>query len=343
MGDPDTNRRTAVWASPARWELARAVCEAAGLSPVAAGSPERGRSAEFAGLLGAPSTFDDARAELASTDADLFMLIDAAGFADHEEPGDAEALRRASERGVKLLSLAPIPASAIELTSGGWSKRHHGSCALDLVRLGLLPTRSAAWRAATDLREASGAPKLLAVSVGTGEAGFGPGLLAALDLCHGLLGEPETVTAATVGNSAPTRASRRSMRASHAGLSALLRYPSGAAATITVDDQSPAWAWRASATADARHLVIADDHVEMHAPEAPDPDRVEFARDPGAANQAADSVRRLLDPAAPDEGPLPLESLLCTADAALLSATTGEAASPATIRRMVNPGAAPLW
>ena len=56
----------------------------------------------------------------------------------------------------------------------------------------------------------------------------------------------------------------------------------------------------------------------------------------GVSGPVAESLARLLDPGIPDPGPADHATLLAMGQAALLSARTGQAESPATIKHMVG-------
>lgn len=340
----DGSRRTVAWLDPAQVALVRAVADAAELELVGAGSSARGQSGHVAAELDTRAC-DDLRATLASVECDLIWIASPGRFGAAGAPDDATAVAAARERGVRLATLEPIPASALDLDAGGWTGE---SRPLDAARPCPLWRDSSALRAATEHLPQFGAIGTLAIESwsGPGEGSLGAHLYTALELVLLLLGEPETIEAAYV-SSATGRAVHalpgESLRDLAGDLSATMRFADGRAACLAASDRAGRWNRAATLVGPGGRLRIADDTFEWIGPsgEALDqsPKRRRGglpAKTPPAVAAMAMGLFRVLEPPA-DEPPAPEPAaILAVAQAALLSCRTGQGESPSTIRRMVG-------
>lgn len=344
----DPARRVAVWLAPDQAPLVRQVAVTAELNLIAAGSPARGQSMAVAtGLEAKP--FDDLRAMLATVDADLVWIASPDTFGTGTNPDDAAALQAAHARGVKIATLEPIPATALDLVSGGWLATGSGMRAVEILRLCPLTRLSAPFREAADVIQTFGHLRTMTVEAWSrpSEGSLGARLYGALELVLGLMGEPETIDAAYV---APDHGRGvhalpgESFRDLHGDLTATLRFADGRTAGLVASDQGGRWNRTATLLGPGGRLRIFDDGFEWIGPDGAKQDESRpvsraRGREPAVPNSVAaiaDSLGRMLDIGVPDPGPADHEAILAIGQAALLSARTGQPESPATIRRMAG-------
>ncbi len=330
--------RTAVWLNEDQVPLAMEVAGRAGLELVIAGSPDRGRSAAVAESLRAEA-HDDVRTLLLEADVELVWFLSAKGLDD-----DTAALIAAGERGVRLASLEPIPASAIAIAHPRWQKAIGGASACDLVRLCPFDRFSRAARDGADLLDLFGSASVLSIDATCApcEGTLGSRLLSAIDQVHALLGEPEAVNAVYThpASDNPIVASPGDdLLNLHGSISAAVRLADGRGATILVSDQSHDWYRDITLIGPKGRLSISDSGVRWSGDKEPHtPSQPLGSRPTDAAEAISWSLRRLLDPGLPAERPSDIASLLATAQTALLSARTGQAETVATVRRMAGVG-----
>ncbi len=340
---PVPTPRTIAWLDPAHLPLVRELARLADLSVIGAGSPTRGQSSIVAGELETTS-FDDLRATLASAEADLFLIAAPGELSSGRE--DAGAILAARARGARIATLEPIPASAMDLLSGGWLEQTAEGRAADSVRFCPLWRRSATFLDATEVLESLGPVRTLSIQAwsGRGEGSLGARLFAALGLVHTLMGEPETIDAAYI---APTAGPGlhalpgESLRRLSGDLTANIRFADRRAASLTVSDHAGRWNQSAELLGPGGRLRFSDDTFEWIAADGAIADesrkrRRSAATASTAAHAIADQVLRLLDSADPDPRPLDHAAVLSMSQAALLSARTGQPESPATIRRVAG-------
>lgn len=339
--------RVAVWLSPEQIPLIERIAAEAGLAVVAAGSPVRGQSAAVATSLGA-SAIDDLRTMLVGADAALILIASAGTFGSGSRRDDVDAIAAADGRGVQVATLEPVPPTALDLASAGWNHPGPGGPAVEMLRFCPRIRLSTTFREATEVLESFGHFRLLSLEAWCrpSEISLGAQLYSAMDLVLSLMGEPETVDATYVS---PTQGTGVHMLAGeslselHGALSANLRFADGRAASLVVSDQGGRWNRCATALGPSGRLRIFDDGFEWLSPEGAKVDQSRSAsgvRGGPPADHAvaaiADSLSRLLDPGFPDPGPTDHAAVLGIAQAALLSARTGQSESPATIRRMAS-------
>ncbi|GIK18867.1 MAG: hypothetical protein DYG93_01730 [Leptolyngbya sp. PLA2] len=339
MGEP---ARVVAWLEEHQASLVGRVVEAAGLRLVGAGSPGRGRAGAAAAALGV-GALDDLRAALAEADCDLVLLASPGEFG--ASSADLAPLVAARSRGVRIASLEPIPATAIELAGGGWTGGNPRP--IDAVRFCPLARSSRSFRDAAEVLQMFGPVRTLAVETccTPAEGSLGARLFAAMELVHWLMGEPETIDAAFAGPAQGPGVHAlpgETLRDLHGDLTANLRYADGRAACVLASDQSGRWSRTATLLGPNGRLRVFEDGFEWvsRAGEKVDQARRTKKRGseptPHAVEAIAESLSRLIDPSAGDDAPLDHESLLCMSQAALLSARTANGESPATIRRMVS-------
>ncbi len=343
-----SGRRAIVWAAEDRAPFLRAAARAADLSVVAAGSPAKGRSGAVAEVLDCPP-MDDLRSGLTEGECDLVILGSPGGFGAASEPGDAAAVLMARQRGVRVVTLEPLPAGALEL-AGGWSSVGSGGVrAVDAARLVPLMRAGRSFRDAAEVLEMFGEARTLLVEVccRPDEGSLGACLFGAVEVLVGHMGEAESVDAAY----APPRRGLlvplpgESLRDAHGDITASFRFANGRAAALVASDQSGRWSRNVMMLGEGGRLRIYDDGFEWvsAAGERVDASRQtkrrgETPETPRSVEALADALARLLDPAVPEDPPVDHAGVLAVCQAVLLSTRTGSAESPATIRRMMEVG-----
>jgi predicted dehydrogenase len=339
-------RRIAVWLEPAQCGLVRDVAAAAGVGIAIAGSPARGHSHGVASELGSEPS-DDLRAILASADVDLVWIASPGPFGVGGGSGDAEAVLAAHARGVKVAASEPVPASALDLFSGLWLDAGIAMRPADIVRFIPAPRGSLAMRHADDVLANFGEIRSIAVETWSSraEGSLGARIFEGLALIASLLGEPEKIDAAYA---APTHGTGvhglpgESLRDLSGDICACMRFADGRAASLVASDQGGRWNRTITILGPAGRLRIFDDGLEWIGPTGQRTDEMRPPHLRGdapvshAVSAIAESLTRMLDPAAPDPAPLDHATILSMAQAILLSARTGEAESPGTIKRMVG-------
>jgi predicted dehydrogenase len=341
---PEPAPRTIAWLRAEQAPLVAAVAEAAGLEIVGAGAPGKAQSGAAASAL-KTKALDDLRAVLASGEADLVWIASPGDFG--QAGTDSRAVAAAQSRKVKVATLEPIPVSALDLASGGWTAQTGtGGRLIDAVHFCPLNRLSAPFREATEVLQSFGHVRAVMVEAWCApeEGSLGARLFSALDLVHWLLGEPEAIDAAYVSPSHGNGFSPQpaeTLRDLHGEITANLRFADGRIAGLIASDHAGRWNRTATLVGPAGRLRVFDDGFEWI---GPDGDKVDQSRQrsrgeapgPHAVVAIADQLKRLLDPSIPDAGPTDYASILAIGQAALLSARTGQGESPGTIRRMAG-------
>ena len=334
----DTGTRAVCWLRPDQAALARAVQDQTRLAFAAAGAPDAAQRSAVAGELDA-EPLDDLRATVASTEAGVIVLLDPGRFGASEE--DRTALLEARARGVVVVSLEPIPAAALDL-AGGWTASHNGVRAVDCVRPVPLVRQSASLRASAEVREQFGQPRVFSIEClcTPAEGSLGARLFDAMDLVNMLVGEPELVDASYAGPEAVgglhalPGATLRDLRGE---LTAHLRFADGRSGTVLASSRSAGWERRITLLGEGGRLRLTEPVFVWHNPEGEQVDTYAadraHAADP-AASAIAHAVTNALDASA--QAPVDYAAALAVAQAALLSARTGQSESPATIRRLIG-------
>jgi hypothetical protein len=342
-----TGPETIVWAEGDRAQFLKRVAAASGLRVVGAGCGVKGRSSAAASCFGCEPV-DDLRSVLTESPCEAVLIGSAGDFGAASSPSDAGAVLAALQRGVRVLTLDPLPASAMEL-SGAWSTPGAGgvtpACGVRFVPLARVakPLRDAA-----EVLEMFGPARTVFVEAccRPEEGALGSRLFGAVELVLWLMGEPESVDAAY----APPRRGPliplpgETLRDTHGDVTLNFRFADGRAAALLASDQSGRWSRSATLLGPEGRLRVFDDGFEWVNAKG---DRVDASRQTKrrgetpadrAVQVVSDAVSRILDPAVPEAAPVDHAGVLAVCQAALLSVRTGSGESPATIRRMMQVG-----
>ncbi|TVQ59821.1 MAG: hypothetical protein EA379_09830 [Phycisphaerales bacterium] len=339
---------TLVLLEPEQVSLVRAIGSLGHLEFVGVGAPASsgaGAARDAAAALESEPA-DDFRRALASTEARLVLF--AASGASDEEPtlDDPELLGECRERGMKIASIEPCPASGMDLRR---FEKQGAAIGADREAVRFVPAmrRSRGFRAAQEVLESMGATRSLSVSMrgGAAHGTLGARLFDAMDLVHTLMGEPETVDAAIIGpmsEGGVRLEAGESLREARGDMTANLRFASARCASIALSDCAGRWFRGATLVAQRGCLRVDDKSFELIEPSGETADRSRSrlstgsADDPPAAAAIADQITQLLDPRAAPMPPSDLATVLAMCEAALLSARTGQPESPATLLRMAQ-------
>lgn len=356
-----------LWLRSDQEGLIRSVVEQAGLSPQRVGSPEAGRSAQLAAACSA-EPIDDLRAALATASKCVAILADP-GVLGTGGPGawerDRELLEDARERGVIVCTLEPLPASVLEFNASGSSGTPVDS--MPAVVLGTLPESPSpdAARAGADLAvpvpltrftqplqeiaesmDALGAIRSMSVTCCSSpvEGSLGARLLDALDVVSMLMGEPELIDASfcsagnVVGGRALHALPSESLRGLHGDLTANLRFAGGRSACVHASDQAGRYDVLITLLGTSARVHVdglAAEWISLAGHDLEHPKRRGTTATSVAALMAQ-QIKRCIDSGTSHAGAVDLLRVLAIAQAALLSARTGEAERPETMRRMAG-------
>lgn len=325
------------WLRPEQAELVRQAVERAGMHLQAVGTPARGHAPALASKLDCES-LDDLRAALAESRGGLFLLADPDHFGSSPAPDDARTILAARERGVRVVTLEPLPSTALFLNPGGWLEGPPSRSPAELIPL---PRALRTIRSAVEPVQAFMPPSALAVQslCRPHEGSLAARLFAAMDLVRWLLGEPETIDAA-FASSGPVAIPGESLRGLTGSLTANLRFAGGRAASILAGDHAGRWNFAATLLGPRGRLALYDDGLEWIGPlgESLDQQRGN-TRGRGKPRPVDPAVAALADALASTatlDPPFDAPAVFCMVQAALLSARTGQPESPATIRHMAG-------
>lgn len=327
----------AIWATPEQAPLLRALADELGATIVAAASPVRAHGTTLADALGA--TFAGDLLDLLNTDARAVLLATAC-----EGYGEAlpQAVARAAAEGRRIATLSPLPMPPSDAAES-WHAPMQGRVPTDAVRFGPLLRHSPAAQEAAETLVAFGEVRS-AMFAGfrdptmAGQGATGALLVDALDLLVGMLGEAERVEASLNG---PTKPSANLSLGSLTGdLTAHARFDNGSSAAIMLSDRAGGWQRRATLLGEAGRLELGDDGHRWIDPAGKIIDSTERRarskttdHDRAALDALVGFMSPLLDGRA--TAPLDTQHLGPMAAAVLLSARTGQAESPSTLRAMV--------
>lgn len=338
------DRRAIVWLDPSQSDLVRDVCAGARVEIAGAGSPARGQSGAVAAALACP-VVDDLRAALADHKAELCLLFTAADFGSDPAGNDARSLAAARAHGLRVASIEPVPPAALDLNGAGWSQLQQPLTPADLVRFIPQPRLARPFLDAAEPLAAFGPPRVLAVeSLGRPSEGtLGARLFAAMDVVLACLGEPETIDA-SYADPASVKGLHtlppETLREIRGTMTANLRYTSGRSACILASDQAGRWNRTTTFIGASGRLRVFDDGFEWI---GPDGRKLDVQRDAAvsrgsstnhAINAISEAITQIAD--GESERSIDLGGVLALSQTALLSARTGQAESPATIRRMIS-------
>lgn len=341
----DHTKQVVVWTDERRMAFLSEVFAVAGVEVIGAGSPEKGKSSAVAQYFDCKPV-DDLRQVLTEGPASCVVIGSADAFASSSDPGDVQAVLACHRRGGMVLSLEPVPASALEY-SACWSGMSGSVVPADLVQF--VPRMGAmrSFRDAADSREMFGPVRTLLIECCTRpeEGSLGAAMYRAVDMMHSVLGEPMGVDAAYSLSTSGLLVALpgESLRELHGDLTAHVRFDSGCAAVLLVSDQSGRWSNTITMLGPGGRFRIYDDGFEWVGMDAQRVDAFRQTQNRGEEPQPSRSVAavgeaigRLLDPTIPRIGPVDHAAVLAVCQAMLLSARTGSAERPATIRRMME-------
>ncbi|MEM9064200.1 MAG: hypothetical protein AAGB51_01785 [Planctomycetota bacterium] len=329
---------TGVWLRPDQADFVRALADLAGLKISVAGSPDHRTGTAAADALGADFA-GDIRALLRGSPPKLMLLADPGDLG--EIRGDAEAVLNAAADGCRIVSLAPVPASAIELQNNGWTKAKAGREPYRGITQLYRPTTTKLWRTTRDMLEHFGPVRSAAIGVALPAAAgsLGSLMIGALELAIEIVGECETVYAAHAPSvsggglhAVPGDTLRNLTGDAHATLRG-----SGTLCTLRLTSGAPRPTLVARFDGPEGAIVAFDDAIGWWGPDGAERDR---STDLGtesldAAEGISAAIRRTLKPGG-ISSPIDTIHLLTVAQAALLSMTTGQAERPDMVGRIVR-------
>lgn len=335
--DSTLAKSLAIWATPEQAPLLRALADELGATIVAAASPVRAHGTTLADALGA--TFAGDLLDLLNTDARAVLLATAC-----EGYGEAlpQAVARAAAEGRRIATLSPLPMPPSDAAEV-WHAPMQGRVPTDAVRFGPLLRHSPAAQEAAETLVAFGEVRS-AMFAGfrdptmAGQGATGALLVDALDLLVSMLGEAERVEASLNGPSKPS--ANLSLGSLTGDLTAHARFDNGSSAAIMLSDRAGGWQRRATLLGEAGRLELGDDGHRWIDPAGKTIDCTERRarskttdHDRAALDALVGFMSPLLDGRA--TAPLDTQHLGPMAAAVLLSARTGQAESPSTLRAMV--------
>ncbi len=334
--------RAIVWMDPAQLPLVREVAARVPLSIAGVGSSLAGHAVGLAKELGG-QPLDDLRGALARLEADVVFLASAGDFGARE--AERTALVELADGGARVLTLEPMPASAFELLGHGWFDADAiglGAHPCDRVRL--VPS-IAECTGVRGLVNAFGTPRTMHVETSSGRAmgTLGARVYGAIELVTSVMGEPETVDCAyagpvaSVGVHAMAGDTLRDLRGE---MTLNLRFADGRAAGIVASDRVHVWRHAITLLGDQGRLRADERGMEWIGTDGRVVEASEHDTEPGGAiaRAGADVARGIGADFRSGGVPTPRDHamVLCVASAALLSARTAHAESPATLRRMAG-------
>ncbi len=335
----DDQRRLLAWLAPGQEQVLDVAARLAGLRITHLGLAGGGSDRTIAERFGAEPV-DDLRHALSAIDADAALVM---STADREEAAifeEAAVIRAARESGLKILSMEPIPQTLI----GALGEK--GAAGVFGPRF----RRSDGFRAAAEALATFGEVTTIGFSArnGPGQGRLATRLLDAMDTILAALDLPETIDASVRGPRAASGlrlAAGVALRALAGDLTANLRFPDGRSASLILTDRGGRWFRGLTILGEQGCLRVDEDSFEWldGAGALVDSFRREHdgASDEnpaiaGAARAIGDALAELLDPRAGPAPPLDARRALAMAEAALLSARTGQPESPATMLKMAG-------
>ena len=353
---PGAAHSALVWLRAEQASLVRPIAARAGFTIAGAGGPEADRGKAASAALGVPHV-DDLRAALANTDARLILLADPGAFADGSSSPDATLLRTLSIRGVRIVSLEPVPAALVSAPPRVAASAGGGEDALAAAASGewARPVPLARWhrpfQEARELLESFGAVRSAGITClgHPSDGSLGARLFDALDLLGAFLGNAETLDASYVG----TQSGRalhalpgESLRGLRGDLTANLRFADGRAACIFASDRAGQWERSLTLVGAGGRLRVTDAGLEWIDGDGKRLDRSrgslsgdaggEFGSGAASVALIAEQIRTALESGAGSPGAPGFARTIASAQAALLSARTREGERPGTLLRMAG-------
>jgi len=326
-------RSALAWISPDQAELVGDVARHAGLRIDLVGCSGENCAASTPGVAGSldAAPADDLRGAIASAPVEVIFI----GALTPEESEHTllarESLRALEQRNVRVFSLAPPPGRIGDL--GHWFDA--GPARIDMIPM---VRRSPGFRAAVAAMEEFGPVRTVAISARSGVAlgSLGARLVDAMDAALSLLGIPDSIDAA-ISHPSPATGVPETLLELRGDCGALLRHPDGKSASVSLTDQGGRWFRGVTILGEGGCLRVEDDGFEWIGHDGALIDRSE--RGPEAFDPAriiGSAIRRGLEGATEAEDPATLQRVLAMAEAAGLSARTGEPESPAKLLRLAG-------
>lgn len=304
-----------VWADPEQAEFVRQVAERAGLTIVAAGSPEPSEGTRTAQALEVD----------AETDLRQALLRDGLGVVWFATalPLSADERRLVRERDVLVFSTEPRPSSLADASQPG---ENETSFFVPLMR------RSPGFLAARDVFESFGEVRCINIAFrgGRGHGTLFARLFDAMDTVEAICGQAVQVDATLSG---PTSSAPELLSALRGHLTANLRFSENRGACVAVSDSAGRWFRGVTILGEGGCLRIDDGSFEWIAPDGSRTDHHESKVGPDPVSIFAEQMRRRIDrlDASPPVVEMPIVLALC--EATRLSARTGQ---PETPRKMLE-------
>lgn len=332
----DPPPRALVWCDPGQGDLLALTLRRARVETALVASPRGGAAREIASGLGAEPA-DDLRQAVLAEGIGLIVLAsvaspDAAELLPAEAPGELAPV---------VVSFSPWPDSLIAL------RGDRGTRAWP-VRFAPVMRRSPGWKATSEVLDAFAPASILGLSFRAAQrhATLAARLCDAMDIALLTLGEPETIDASVRGPRSRAGlhlAPGDSLPDLRGALSAHLRYADGRSAAVTIADNAGHWFRGVTLLGENGCLRIDDAGFEWIDPEGRVVDSARRAETDAAAKGddalaaiLAAEIRGAIE--SPHEAPAlgDVKTTLAMAEAATLSARTGQPESPATIMRMTG-------
>jgi len=330
---PQDHRRLLAHIAPAQADLLAHIAARAGLRvthlSLAAGDSDRSLLDRFEA-----EPVSDLRHALTAADVDAALIM---STADREEAAALEepaVARAARERNLKILSLEPTPQALVAAMT------ESPTAALFGPRF----RRTPGFRAASEALHNFGEVATLGFSArsAAGQSRLPARLLDAMDCALALLDLPESIDASVRGPRAASGlrlAAGSALRALAGDLTANLRFPDGRSASLILTDRGGRWFRGATLLGEQGCIRVDENAFEWMDASGALIDSFQSEPDvdtPPAARVIGDALADLLDPRAEPAAPLDTRRALAMAEAALLSARTGQPESPATMLKMAG-------
>jgi len=330
---PDSPRPTLAWLAPDQAELAEGIARHAGLSIDLVGcsdAEKSGAAADLAKALGAEPT-DDLRSALASSGIEIVLIGSITPDESEHTLLAPDVLRGLNQNGVRVFSMAPPPG---RIGDPGQSFTS-GPGPIEMVPM---LRRSPGFREALTALESFGDIRTVAISARCGSARgtLGARLVDAMDAALALLGEPDSIDA-SIGAPTTSTPQPETLLELRGDCSALLRYGEGRSTSISLTDQAGRWFRGVTVLGEKGCLRIEDDAFEWIDPEGEAIERSQRPED-GAdpARIIGEAIVRRLTGVTQPEDPRSRLRAIGMAEAAALSARTGQAESPAKLLHLAG-------
>ncbi len=324
---------TLAWISPAQAGLVKEIAQHAGLrieTVGCSGSEKSGVASQIAQDLDASPT-DDLRSALASSTIEAVLIGSISPDESEHTLLAPEALKALSQRRVRIFSLAPPPGRI------GDPGQIPGSGPDPFEMIPMLRL-SPGFTAAMTALETFGAIRTIAISArcGSDRGTLGARLVDAMDAALAMLGEPDSIDAA-ISAPADTPLQPQTLLELRGDCSALLRYADGRSASVSLTDQAGQWFRGVTILGERGCMRVEDDAFEWIDPQGDlidQSERTSTLSDP--AKVIGQAIVRRLSGVAEPEDPKSRVRAISMAEAAALSARTGQPESPAKLLRLAG-------